>query len=80
MTDFAKKVADTADMIVNGYAFSRCPEGIRVLNLNIPEHAVVLSGAGEVLSTSMDNIEIEIVREYFAKNKVFLEDSDAEIL
>lgn len=28
-----KQVADAADMIVNGYAFTRCPEGYRVLNL-----------------------------------------------
>ena len=30
-----QQVADAADMIVNGYAFSRCPEGFRVLNLNL---------------------------------------------
>ena len=24
-----QQVADAADMIVNGYAFSRCPEGFR---------------------------------------------------
>ena len=29
-----KQVADAADMIVNGYAFTRCTEGFRVLNLN----------------------------------------------
>ena len=29
-----KQVADAADMIVNGYAFTRCAEGFRVLNLN----------------------------------------------
>ena len=29
-----KQVADAADMIVNGYAFTRCTEGYRVLNLN----------------------------------------------
>ena len=77
MTDFAKNIADAADMIVNGYAFSRCPEGYRILNLNCPDRAVILSASGAVVSTSMDNIEIEIVREYLVKNKVFLEDDDA---
>ena len=24
-----KQIADAADMIVNGYAFTRCPEGYR---------------------------------------------------
>ena len=69
-----KSVADEADMIVNGYAFKRCSSGFRVLNLNHPNSAVVLSNAGEVLETSMDDIEIQIVKDYFAKNRQFLED------
>ena len=32
-----RKVADEADMIVNGYAFTKCVEGYRVLNLNRPD-------------------------------------------
>lgn len=69
-----KSVADEADMIVNGYTFKRCSSGFRVLNLNRPNSAVVLSNAGEVLETSMDDIEIQIVKDYFAKNRQFLED------
>ena len=44
-----KQVADAADMIVNGYAFTRCAEGFRVLNLNRPDRAVVFSSDGKVL-------------------------------
>ena len=29
-----EKIADEADMIVNGYAFTKCDLGFRVLNLN----------------------------------------------
>lgn len=36
-----KKIADEAEMIVNGYAFSLCPEGYRVLNLNCPDKETV---------------------------------------
>ena len=36
MTDVIK-VANEADMIVNGYAFTHCTEGYRVLNLNRPK-------------------------------------------
>ena len=68
-----KSVADDADMIVNGYAFKCCPEGFRVLNLNCPDRAVVLSKGNEVLETSMDDIEIQIVRDYLIKNRKFLE-------
>ena len=69
-----QQVADAADMIVNGYAFSRCPEGFRVQNLNRPDRAVVFSPAAEVLETSMDDIEIQIVRGYLEKNRALLED------
>ena len=49
-----KKIADEAEMIVNGYAFSLCPEGYRVLNLNCPDKATVFSPDMDVLETSMD--------------------------
>ena len=48
MTDI-KQVADAADMIVNGYAFTRCTEGYRVLNLNRPDRATVFSKEGDEL-------------------------------
>lgn len=75
-----KRVADEADMIVNGYAFKRCPEGYKVLNLNRPDKATVFSPAMDALETSMDDIEIHIAREYLKKNLKFMEDKDAEVL
>lgn len=68
------KIADKADLIVNGYAFSKCIEGYRVLNLNRPERAIVLSMEGETLETTMDDIEIQIVKDYYKKNKKFMEE------
>ena len=52
-----KQVADAADMIVNGYAFTRCAE-------NRPDRAVVFSSDGKVLETSMDDIEVRIARDF----------------
>ena len=76
-----KKIADEAEMIVNGYAFSLCPgRGYRVLSLNRPDKATVFSPDMDVLETSMDDIEIHIVKGYLKKNLQFLEDEDAEIL
>ena len=43
-----KTIADKADIIVNGYAFTRNEDRIQVLNLNCPQKAVVFSSAGEV--------------------------------
>ena len=70
-------VADAADMIVNGYAFTRDPKGFRVLNLNQPDKAAVFSKAGEVLETSMDDIELQIALDYYITNRQFLEEEDA---
>ena len=68
------KVAETAGMIVNGYAFTREGETVRVLNLNNPDMATVFDGDGEVLETSMSDIEIQIAKEYLCNNAEFLED------
>ena len=72
-----KKIADNADMIVNGYAFTQNNENYRVLNLNKPEHALVIDSNGNVLETSMDDIEIQIVKDYLLKNKKYMETSHA---
>lgn len=69
-----KQVADAADMIVNGYAFTQSPEGYRVLNLNRPDRAAVFSKDEKVLETSMDDIEISIVENYLKKNRKFMEE------
>lgn len=66
-------VASTSDMIVNGYAFSQEDDDrIRVLNLNSPTTAAVLDSEGNVLETSMDDMELGIVQGYFSNNREFL--------
>lgn len=72
MTDVTK-IADSADMVVNGYAFSRRDDGIQVLNLNNPDRASLLSLDGQLLETSMDDIEIRIVQDYYQRNRQFME-------
>lgn len=69
-----KAIADKADVIVNGYTFTREDDRIRVLNLNSPDKAVVFSTDGEVLETSMDDIELSIASRYLQQNLKFMED------
>ena len=69
-----EKVVQSADFIVNGYSFDCNADVIRVLNLNDTSKAAVLNKSGEVLETSMDDIEISIVLAYWNKNKQFAED------
>lgn len=69
-----KSVADKADLIINGYAFTRKDDCIHVLNLNSPDKAVVFSTSGEVLETTMDDIELSIVSRYLQQNQKYMED------
>lgn len=68
-----KKIADESDMIINGYAFKKEGNFIRVLNLNSLGKATVLSENGELLETSMDDIENSIVIDYYNQNAKYME-------
>ena len=70
-------IADSADVIVNGYAFTKGSSGIRVINLNMPDQASVISEEGDVLETSMDEIGLRIMNEYYSRNKKFMELNNA---
>ncbi len=74
--DKIREIADRADMIVNGYAFTRENGQIRVLNLNNLDKALVLSEDGRVLQTTMDDIEIRIVLDYWDNDRKFMEDEN----
>ena len=73
MTSKLQAIADNADVIVNGYAFTKSDDRIFVLNLNKPDRAAVLRSSGEVLETSMDDIELSIVTEYLQRNLKYME-------
>ena len=75
--DKIREIADQADMIVNGYAFTRENNQIKILNLNNLDKALVISEAGEVLETTRDDIEIRIVLDYWSSDRKFMEDEDA---
>jgi hypothetical protein len=47
---------------------------IQVLNLNSPVKAVVFDADGEVLETTMDDIELSIVCRYLQQNLKYMED------
>lgn len=67
-----------ANMIVCGYAFRKTEDSnIEILQLRTPFHALVMSRAGEVLETTMDDVELDIVKEYWAKNQKCMEEAYA---
>ena len=67
------EVADRAEVIVNGYAFTKDGENVKILNLNNPNKAVFITKIGEVLETSMDDIELDIVLDYYRRNSKYME-------
>ena len=73
MTSKLRAIADRADVIVNGYAFTKSGDQISVLNLNKPDKAAVVRPSGEVLETSMDDIELAIVNDYLKRNLKYME-------
>ena len=72
------KVSSAADMIVCGYAFSKAENSnIRVIDHKEPHHAILMSAQGEVLETTMDDVELSIVEGYWEKNKKYMEETHA---
>ena len=74
--DKIKEIADKADMIVNGYAFTRENNQIRILNLNNLDKALVISEDGKVLETTMDDINIRIALDYWDSDRKFMENEN----
>ena len=66
-----KELADKADAIISGYAFFAKEDTVTVLNLNKDESATVFSKSDELIETSMDDIELSIVRDYLRKAKPY---------
>ncbi len=63
------EIADAAEMIVNGYAFTKDDKNIKVLNLNKPDRAALIRKNGEVLEMSMDDINRSEFCEIFCKKQ-----------
>lgn len=68
-----KQVADDAEVIIDGYAFSRFEDGYRVLNLNAPDNAAVFAKDGSVLETTMNDIELHIASKYLSSGRKYME-------
>ena len=67
----AKKIADAADMVVDGFAVLRHELGYRIVNLN-SGNVVVVSPKHEVLESSMDEIEETLAIRNLTENIEFL--------
>jgi TPP-dependent 2-oxoacid decarboxylase len=66
-------IADKADVILNGYAFTKFGDNIKTLNLDNPECAMVTNADGEVIETNMNDIELAIALDYLHKGIKYME-------
>ena len=73
-----KDIADKADVIVAGFAFTKMENGrIRVVNLEKTNEVCVLAPDGNMLETTMDDAAVCLVQAYYLKNKEFMEGPNA---
>ena len=68
-----QKIADEADMIVRGYAFTKKGNNISILNLNRPDCAMLMTQTGKMLESSMDDMEQAIVMKIWREDSEFME-------
>lgn len=67
----ARRIADAAEVIVNGYALMRHSLGVRVVNLDTGNVAV-FSESNEMLETSMPEIELAIALKCLKANRSYM--------
>lgn len=68
-----KKISDDADMIVNGFAYKKTDEGIKIFDLNDGVGAAVISSDGSLIETNMDDIEFSIAKKNYLSNAKYME-------
>ncbi len=69
-----KQIADNADMIVRGYAFTREGDLIRVFNTNDGLSATVITADGTMVESNMDEMEQALVQSIWQRDSKYMED------
>ena len=69
-----REIADKADMIIRGYAFTREDALIRILNLNDRESSMVITSDGTMVETNMNEIEQALVLDIWQKDSKYMEE------
>ena len=68
----AREIAAAANLIVNGYAFDRIGDRIRVVNMRTGKASVFADG-GEMIETNMDDMDVSLAQRYLRENRRFME-------
>ena len=68
-----EEIAEKADMIIRGYAFTKEGDFVRIFNLNDGKSSMMINLKGKMLSSNMDEIEQALVLDILEKNKEYIE-------
>ena len=67
----AVEIAESADLILNGYAVTMDGENFKVINLRTGKASYILS-SGELSETNMDDVEAEIAIRIVRENRRYI--------
>ena len=67
------EIAEKADMIIRGYAFTKEEAFVRIFNLNDGKSFMMINLKGKMLASSMDEIEQALVLDIWEQNKGYIE-------
>lgn len=73
-----EEIAENAIIIVAGYAFEKYESFIRVTNLDNISEVALFTFDGTLYETTMDTIQLEIVKDYFKRDRKFLFDEESD--
>ena len=68
-----RKIADEADMIIKGYAFTKDDNFIKIFNTNDGISAMVINLDGNMIETNMDDIEQALVKNIWERDSKYME-------
>ena len=68
-----EELANEAEVIIDGFAFIRFENGIRIFYLNNKKGVAVISKDGELVETNMDDIELKIAQKYLNRAEKYME-------
>ena len=69
--DRAIKIAENADLVLNGYAVTRDGDNFRVVNLRSGKAAYIMND-GTLSETNMDNVESDIAIRIVLDNRRYI--------
>ena len=67
----AMAIAESSDLVLNGYAVTRDGENFRVINLKTGKAAYVM-GSGALSETNMDEVESAIAVRIVSENRKYI--------